>query len=88
MGAAIKKRRKKKGPKYPESWVYNWLCLADFFLCVSTAQGRTSETLHFLLSQFPPTLSTRAQGFEAHLTSLFNNTILWIVTLDYIIISS
>lgn len=48
MGAAIKKRRKKKRPKYPESWVYNWLCLAAFFFMCEHSPGK---------NQWNPTLS-------------------------------
>ena len=52
MGAAIKEEEKKR-PKYPESWVYNWLGLSAFLCVWSTAAKHSepprspSETLHF-----------------------------------------
>lgn len=70
-------------------------CASKPFLCVSTAQSRTveatsspSETLHF-----PPRSSLLLcppihKVSEAHLTSLLNKTVHWIVTLDYIIMIS
>lgn len=61
MGAAIKKKGGKKGQKYPESWVYNWLRLSAFFMCArSSVKNSTSHCIAQwnLIPQPPHTLNS------------------------------
>lgn len=97
MGAAIKQREgegKKKDKNIQKLGSIIGCASQPFFMC---EHSPVENSRSHLVSQWNSTLSplvvpshsvhpsTRLLG--AHLTSLFNNTVHWIVTLDYIIIS-